>query len=454
VTKKLLSRGFLTRKLKSVVVTLFAILVVSLCATSTEFRANAADSGDDWPMFHHDAAHTGYTNCTGPTTTPVVLWSAETYGPVHSSPAIVDGVVYVSAWFLHAFNASTGSEIWNVLGGDLASPIVIDGYVYTGNNGSTVYNASTGDKIWSTRWRSYNFYTPYLAVEGNYVYTGATTVEGEHVMRALNASTGSEMWRYKTEPDSSPAVYGGYIYFGTFNMSSTGRSGSVCALNAHTGAKLWEHRLESRVESSPAVSDGVVYVGSSFANFYALDALTGNEIWSYPIMARSSPAVVDGRVFVGSLDYNVYALNASTGAKIWNYTTGYVVDSSPAVAGGVVYIGSGDGNLYALNASSGAKLWNYTIQPFLDEHGLDRYMFASPAVANGTIYMGSGDGIVFALGAMPNPTPSPSTPLSDLHLIVIVAVVVIVTLAVLFLVYRIRRKGAKNSPRNMSPPQP
>jgi outer membrane protein assembly factor BamB len=358
-------------------------------------------------MFHHDAAHTGYTNCTGPTTTPVVLWSVKTYGTVHSSPAIVDDVVYVSAWFLHAFNASTGSEIWNVTGGEMASPIVIDGYVYTGNNGSTVYNASTGAKIWSTRWRGYTFYTPFLAVDGAYVYTGYYGEAGSGgVMRALNASTGSEIWNYPTEPDSPPAVYGGYIYFGTLD--------GVCALNAYTGTKLWEYETESRVESSPAVSDGIVYVGSSFGNFYALDALTGDEIWSYPIMARSSPAVVDGRVFVGSLDDNVYALNASTGDKIWNYT----------------------------------------IQPFLDEHGLDRYMFASPAVANGTIYMGSGDGIVFALGAMPNPTPSPSTPLSDLHLIVIVAVVVIVTLAVLFLVYRIRRKGAKNSPRNMSPPQP
>lgn len=447
MTKKLLSRGLLTRKLKWATVILSAILLVSFCATTTRLRINATSSEDDWPMFHHDAAHTGYTSSTGPTTTPVVLWKSQTYGPVHSSPAIVDGVVYVSAWFLHAFNASTGSEIWNVTGGEMSSPIVIDGYVYTGTNGSTVYNASTGAKIWSTLWRGYTFYTPFLAVDGAYVYTGYYGEAGSGgVMRALNASTGSEIWNYPTEPDSPPAVYGGYIYFGTLD--------GVCALNAYTGTKLWEYETDSRVESSPAVSDGIVYVGSSFGNFCALDALTGDEIWSYPIMARSSPAVVDGRVFVGSLDDNVYALNASTGDKIWNYTTGYVVDSSPAVAGGVVYIGSGDGNLYALNASTGAKMWNFTIQPLLDENGLSRYMFASPAVANGTIYMGSGDGVVFALGNMPNPTLSPSTPLSDLHLIVIVAVVVIVILAVLFLVYRIRRKGAKSSPRNMSPPQP
>ena len=57
-------------------------------------------------------------------------------------------------------------------------------------------------------------------------------------------------------------------------------------------------------------------------------------------MLYSSPAVVDGVVYVGSDDGNVYALNASSGAKLWNYTTGGDVYSSPAVVGGVVYVGS------------------------------------------------------------------------------------------------------------------
>ena len=53
----------------------------------------------------------------------------------------------------------------------------------------------------------------------------------------------------------------------------------------------------------------------------------------------SSPAVANGVVYVGS-DDNVYALNARTGALLWSYTTGEYVVSSPAVANGVVYVGS------------------------------------------------------------------------------------------------------------------
>ena len=68
----------------------------------------------------------------------------------------------------------------------------------------------------------------------------------------------------------------------------------------------------------------------------------------------SSPAVANGVVYVGSDDDNLYALNASTGALLWEYTTGgFFFNSSPAVANGVVYVGSYDGNLYAFDLAGG-----------------------------------------------------------------------------------------------------
>ena len=79
----------------------------------------------------------------------------------------------------------------------------------------------------------------------------------------------------------------------------------------------------------------------------------------------SSPAVSNGLVYVGSFDANVYALNASTGAKVWQFTTGNSIDTSPAVANGVVYVSSGDNNVYALNASTGAELWQFTTGNFV-----------------------------------------------------------------------------------------
>lgn len=113
--------------------------------------------------------------------------------------------------------------------------------------------------------------------------------------------------------------------------------------------------------------------------------------WSYKAggSVLSSPAVVDGMVYVGSNDYNVYALNAHTGRKLWRYATGNVVwDSSPAVVDGVVYVASADGNLYALNARTGRKVWSYPV------YGPD-----TPAVVNGVVYFGADDDHVYALNA-------------------------------------------------------
>jgi eukaryotic-like serine/threonine-protein kinase len=77
----------------------------------------------------------------------------------------------------------------------------------------------------------------------------------------------------------------------------------------------------------------------------------GAKLWSYPTgyIVPSSPAVANGVVYVGSSfpDGGVYALNARTGAKLWRYTLGFSVESSPAVVDGVVYVGSDNDKVYA-----------------------------------------------------------------------------------------------------------
>jgi eukaryotic-like serine/threonine-protein kinase len=109
------------------------------------------------------------------------------------------------------------------------------------------------------------------------------------------------------------------------------------------------------VSSSPAVVNGVVYVGSMDYKVYALNASTGAVIWNYTTggSVGSSPAVADGKLFVGSDDARVYALNATTGTLVWSYLTSYWVRSSPAVADGKVFIGSNNGQVYVFGPGPG-----------------------------------------------------------------------------------------------------
>jgi eukaryotic-like serine/threonine-protein kinase len=146
------------------------------------------------------------------------------------------------------------------------------------------------------------------------------------------------------------------------------RLGSIYALNALSGIKLWNFTFHSTV-GSPTVVDGVVYV-SSGGNLYALDAESGAQIWMYigggDILWSSN--VFDGMIYIGvhGSDYNVYvcALKVTNGEEIWKYNTGWGASVSyPAVDDGVVYFGvfSVSNNYYAVNSTNGDKLWSFTI---------------------------------------------------------------------------------------------
>jgi outer membrane protein assembly factor BamB len=354
------------------------------------FTPTPTATGEAWPMFHHDLAHTGYATSPAPNTNQV-LWNYTTGGRVWSSPAVANGRVYVGSEDknVYGLDALTGARIWNYTTDSAvyySSPAVAYGKVYVGTNGGRVYSldASTGAYIWDYATGAQVFSSPAVA-NGN-VYIGAHT----GMVYCLDASTGALIWTSAKvgAVESSPAVADGRVYVGSWD-------GNVYALDASTGARIWNYTTGAQVFSSPAVANGIVYVGSWDGNVYALDASTGARIWNYPTGTHvySSPAVADGKVYVGAYDRKVYCLDASSGTFIWSYPTGSILLSSPAVADGKVYIGSEDYNVYCLDASTGARIWSY---------GTGSYVYSSPAVADGRIYVGSSDGEVYAFGPPPD----------------------------------------------------
>ena len=89
---------------------------------------------------------------------------------------------------------------------------------------------------------------------------------------------------------------------------------------------------------------------------YAFDAATGKLRWSSLSgdAIDSSPAIANGVLYIGSNDHKLYAFNASGCASascspLWTASTGGAVSASPTVANGFVYTGSNDGNLYAFH---------------------------------------------------------------------------------------------------------
>ena len=161
-----------------------------------------------------------------------------------SSPAVANGVVYVSSQDGHfyALNASTGAYQWSwAINAPSASPTVANGVVYIIANDGTLYalNASTGARLWSD-------------AMGNRV-------------------------------NSPPAAANGVVYIS---------ADKLYALNAGTGAQLWTFPIGG---SAPIVANGVVYFGGD--NLYALNASTGAQLWSFPF-SGSLLVVADGMLFL------------------------------------------------------------------------------------------------------------------------------------------------------------
>ncbi len=307
-------------------------------------------------------------------------WKFETGDLVRSRPAFADETIYFTSddGNLYALNARDGKETWRLDIGNAkvkrqplrkgydylqSSPAVAGGVVYVGSADSNLYavDAKTGQEKWrfaargAARWPMRT--SPTIA--NGIVYTG----NGWDTLFAVDARTGQETWHFDgcgNQP--TPAVVDGVVYEG-------GRPGMVYALDALTGQKKWEFSYGAGmfVESSATLVDGVVYVGSSYTSaFFALDSATGKKKWAFPTSgsAWSSPAVANGVAYIGSNNEYIkegyfWAVDTQTGQAKWQLkitstldTAGvYGVVSSPAVANGVVYFGGLDGNLYAVSTA-------------------------------------------------------------------------------------------------------
>lgn len=178
-------------------------------------------------------------------------------------------------------------------------------------------------------------------------------------------------------------------YGGTYDEQ---RHSSLTGVNTENVSQLgvaWTYDLATNrgVEATPIVVDGVMYVTSAWSVVYALDAKTGEELWVYdPDVDRAvgvnaccdvvnrGVAVYDGKIYVGIIDGRLEALDAKTGEKVWSTITvdqskPYTITGAPRVVKGKVLIGNGGaelgvrGYLSAYDANSGKKLWRFYTAP-------------------------------------------------------------------------------------------
>ncbi len=187
---------------------------------------------------------------------------------------------------------------------------------------------------------------------------------------------------------SSPVVSDGLVYVG-----STGTY--VYALEENSGKQKWKYKTGGWIRWSPAVANEYIYVSSEDGYVYALDKNTGELKWKkHPRSSSSkpvsSPIVAGNLVYVLSkgpsvVDSGICALDASTGNLVWckeGAPETLIDGASPAISNGILYVGI-DNSLFALNAKDGDLKWAYPIEAAV----------GMPIISNGMIYVGTGTGL-------------------------------------------------------------
>ncbi len=208
----------------------------------------------------------------------------------------------------------------------------------------------------------------------DHTQTSTPTLDTVNSAHIANAAATPEVW---------------LSYGGTYDEQRFSRLKNITQENVKDLGVAWTYDLETSrgVEATPIVVDGVMYVTSAWSIVYALDAKTGEELWTYNPevsgedaakgccdVVNRGVAIHEGKVIVGVFDGRLEALDAKTGKVVWSTLTvdksmPYTITGAPRVVKGNVLIGNGGaefgvrGYVSAYDVNTGKLAWRFYTAP-------------------------------------------------------------------------------------------
>lgn len=288
-----------------------------------------------------------------------------------------------------------------------ADPVVSGGRIFTLDSRATVTAVSmAGDVLWSRDLtplgeNSDNASGGGLAVSGDRLFV--TTGFGR--LLALDVETGAELWaqRKNAAATTAPTVFGDTVY-------SVSRDSRAWALDARTGRIRWEipgvpTQASVLSAAGPGVTSRIAVFPLPSGELVATLRQSGLQIWAASlsggregrVYARindvtADPVFANGRIYTGNATGRTVALDAASGERIWTADEGAM--SPVQVAGGSVFLISDENQLVRLNASTGARIWAVPLPLFVNQRERRRneiFAHFGPILAGGRLYVASSD---------------------------------------------------------------
>jgi outer membrane protein assembly factor BamB len=313
----------------------------------------------------------------------------------------LDGSGTSRVWSTHAADPGTGG----MLRGDVrtfAGPVAASGRAFVlGPSGHVTAVSLAGGTSWRVSIRPKDIDEPAttggVATDGARVY--AATAYSQLV--ALDADSGAVVWEGKLpEPArSAPTVADGKVFVVT-------QASTVVALNVADGSEAWTWRGTPEIgnllsSANPAVSGGIVVVPFTSGELVALEVKTGKPLWNDTLARASrsfavsglatiaaSPVIADGVVYATGVGSRTVATELKSGARLWDVAFGSA--HTPAVAGNALFLVDLDDNLTALERKTGEVLWATHLP--VTKTKKKRTHWAGPVLAGNTLWLVSNEG--------------------------------------------------------------
>jgi outer membrane protein assembly factor BamB len=249
------------------------------------------------------------------------IWSYKTGGNIHSSPSLYKNSLLVGSWDskLYCLNAKTGSENWTyttgidtatyIFLGIQASPSVENGIAYIGSRDAKQYafNVESGDTVWTQNNFELSWMPSTAAIGKENIYCGSSDAFSFY---SISKKTGNINYKTVTKAYtfSSPAIDNEMAYIGSAN-------GRLYGIELESGDLKWEFQTEGSNTDTIKMftSEG------KLDRERLIDLMKGvQNLSDYKFIYRnafintgsilSSPAISNQVIYFGSSDGYVYAI--------------------------------------------------------------------------------------------------------------------------------------------------
>ncbi|MBN2387013.1 MAG: PQQ-binding-like beta-propeller repeat protein [Anaerolineales bacterium] len=289
---------------------------------------------------------------------------------------------YVAAGpFVYAVNLNTGAEVWHfpekasTANPFNAAPVLtVDGQLIVAgfNKVLSSLDPADGSLNWEFEGAHDRYYGSVLATESMIYAPNA-----DYNLYALTLD-GDLVWQFAAEQAiwAAPVSDGERVYFGALDRR-------VYALDAQTGALVWEQTLNSAILASLAFGpEGTLFVSTLNGSVFALDSRSGRTIWAQPFDAENqiwaAPVMFHDNLYIVDMAGLIYTLDPARGEEsLPRLDADSAIVSAPLIANEVLVFGTEEGTMFIIDQAHNPQ----TVR-------LSGQLYGAPAV--------SGDLILFA----------------------------------------------------------